>query len=193
MPLELESYLNVLRISEIELFPGAPARFTYVISWDGCAAVHRMHYSVADAPRPFLVPRDIVTSRVWRNFLRLPPPSTVQLTRGTFRVFMIRIRDATGDETLVRVIKAFSLSPTRIRSEDKVRNSAIMRVAMRESPGVRASKSNPSPPATHSFLSQKCHRNVKMPVSKLTILNTAVTFSLVHFNKWILRCSLRLH
>lgn len=77
MPLELESYLNVPRISEIELFlrcsrPG----FTYVISWDGRAAVHRMQrYSVADAPRPFLVLRDVVTSRVWRNFPRLPPPA----------------------------------------------------------------------------------------------------------------------
>lgn len=98
MPLELESYLNVPRISEIEPFPaayGSGKRFTYIISRDGRAA-RRGGEHRGCAARPFLVlSRRRDKPRVEIFFDRFPPPSPylpAYLARGTFRVFMIGIR-----------------------------------------------------------------------------------------------------
>lgn len=105
MSLELESYLNVPRISEIEPFPAACAPGTvyvrHFVGWsrqDGASHAALLCRRCA-APRPFLVLRDIATSRVWKFSLTVfrRRRRCRLTTHGTFRVFMIGIQDATKD------------------------------------------------------------------------------------------------
>jgi len=122
MPLELESYLNVPRISEIEPFPAACApRTVYVrhfVRWpsqDGAS-----HAVLLCRRHTTLVCHDhfscFATSRqaaCW-NFLWLFSAAVTVLrpTHGTFRVFMIGIQDVRwkirrADETLVCVMARY--------------------------------------------------------------------------------------